>query len=411
MNAFMVWSQLERRKIISRNPDAHNAEISKNLGKAWRGLSEEERQPFIDESERLRLLHQKEYPDYKYKPKKKGSKPAAPLISKINSRAAPFPARMRQILRPIKADAAATSRLNVKREHLAHLNIKMEDQPSIKQEQDYQLEFKVDKDYLLDFKVDRGTDLKTETDYSVVVPLSPTCSSNGSLGSPRSLVSPQETTWSPSPWSLTFPRDNLGSPRSLVSPTETLGSPRSMVSPTETLPSQIFQDDVSEPTELLTPPTSPLAQEQTAHQELFYLLTKQEHQETLLMRADTTSCTLDELDELTDLLEMPEYVMDDQGSDHFDFAGSSIMEDILLADICMEEPMTQVWEKKMDTKNCIHFLLFVVGGGVRAQVGTERMDKSDKQFSIIYCWISFLCLLRLAAAATPHVSVFVNMIL
>jgi len=71
MNAFMVWSQLERRKIISRNPDAHNAEISKNLGKAWRGLSEEERQPVIDEAERLRLLHQKEYPDYKYKPKKK----------------------------------------------------------------------------------------------------------------------------------------------------------------------------------------------------------------------------------------------------------------------------------------------------------------------------------------------------
>ena len=72
MNAFMVWSQLERRKIIDRNPDAHNAEISKNLGKAWRVLSEEERQPFIDEAERLRLLHQKEYPDYKYKPKKKG---------------------------------------------------------------------------------------------------------------------------------------------------------------------------------------------------------------------------------------------------------------------------------------------------------------------------------------------------
>ena len=72
MNAFMVWSQLERRKIINRNPDSHNAEISKNLGKTWRTLSEEERQPFIDEAERLRLLHQKEYPDYKYKPKKKG---------------------------------------------------------------------------------------------------------------------------------------------------------------------------------------------------------------------------------------------------------------------------------------------------------------------------------------------------
>ena len=49
MNAFMRWSQLERRKIIEMNPDAHNAEISKNLGKKWRTLADEEKQPFIDE--------------------------------------------------------------------------------------------------------------------------------------------------------------------------------------------------------------------------------------------------------------------------------------------------------------------------------------------------------------------------
>lgn len=71
MNAFMVWSQKERRKIIELNPDAHNAEISKNLGKRWRGLTDEQRQVFIDEAESLRLLHMKEYPDYKYKPRKK----------------------------------------------------------------------------------------------------------------------------------------------------------------------------------------------------------------------------------------------------------------------------------------------------------------------------------------------------
>ena len=71
MNAFMVWSQLERRKIVEVNPDKHNAEISKELGRRWKLLSEELRQPYIDEAERLRLLHQKEYPDYKYKPRKK----------------------------------------------------------------------------------------------------------------------------------------------------------------------------------------------------------------------------------------------------------------------------------------------------------------------------------------------------
>lgn len=78
MNAFMRWSQLERRKIIEMNPDAHNAEISKNLGKKWRTLADEEKQPFIDEAESLRQLHLKEYPDYKYKPKKKAKYPPAP---------------------------------------------------------------------------------------------------------------------------------------------------------------------------------------------------------------------------------------------------------------------------------------------------------------------------------------------
>ena len=71
MNAFMVWSQLERRKITEVTPDKHNAEISKELGRRWKLLPEEARQPYIDEAERLRVLHQKEYPDYKYKPRKK----------------------------------------------------------------------------------------------------------------------------------------------------------------------------------------------------------------------------------------------------------------------------------------------------------------------------------------------------
>jgi len=88
MNAFMRWSQLERRKIIELNPDAHNAEISKNLGKKWRTLADEEKQPFIDEAENLRQLHLKEYPDYKYKPKKKAKypPPATKPTSEVSKR-------------------------------------------------------------------------------------------------------------------------------------------------------------------------------------------------------------------------------------------------------------------------------------------------------------------------------------
>ena len=71
MNAFMVWSQIERHKIIEDTPNCNHAEISKLLGKRWRGLSQSERNPFIEEAERLRQLHMAEFPDYKYRPRKR----------------------------------------------------------------------------------------------------------------------------------------------------------------------------------------------------------------------------------------------------------------------------------------------------------------------------------------------------
>jgi len=71
MNAFMVWSQIERRKIVAVQPDLHNAEISKQLGRLWRQLSDADRKPFVEEAERLRVLHGREYPDYKYRPRKR----------------------------------------------------------------------------------------------------------------------------------------------------------------------------------------------------------------------------------------------------------------------------------------------------------------------------------------------------
>ena len=71
MNAFMVWGRIERRNVAAQNQKLHNSEISKILGQKWKSMSIKEKEPFINESKKLRMEHQQKYPNYKYRPKRR----------------------------------------------------------------------------------------------------------------------------------------------------------------------------------------------------------------------------------------------------------------------------------------------------------------------------------------------------
>ncbi|NWV13041.1 SOX30 factor, partial [Ptilonorhynchus violaceus] len=79
MNAFMVWARIHRAAVAKANPGANNAEISVQLGLEWSKLTEEQKQPYYDEANKIKLRHREEFPGWVYQPNKK--KCSSPPVS------------------------------------------------------------------------------------------------------------------------------------------------------------------------------------------------------------------------------------------------------------------------------------------------------------------------------------------
>ena len=82
LNKFMLYSKLERPKIRAKNPGMNQSYISALLGKKWKALSPAEQQEYEEKAINLKHLHETEFPDYKFCPKKRGTSTKKPPPSR-----------------------------------------------------------------------------------------------------------------------------------------------------------------------------------------------------------------------------------------------------------------------------------------------------------------------------------------
>ncbi|CAG8532483.1 11253_t:CDS:1 [Acaulospora morrowiae] len=79
-NCFMAYREQIQRKVLEENPGMNNKLVSVIAAKMWNEETEEVKQFWRERAQQLKIEHMIKYPNYKFAPKKKQSKPNANCV-------------------------------------------------------------------------------------------------------------------------------------------------------------------------------------------------------------------------------------------------------------------------------------------------------------------------------------------
>ncbi|XP_047462425.1 transcription factor Sox-14-like isoform X2 [Mugil cephalus] len=71
MNAFLIWARIHRDALQKACPTVSKIDISAQLGFEWSKLTDEQKRPYYEVAQKLKAMHERQFPDYVYRPKKK----------------------------------------------------------------------------------------------------------------------------------------------------------------------------------------------------------------------------------------------------------------------------------------------------------------------------------------------------
>ncbi|KAK2002464.1 HMG box protein [Colletotrichum falcatum] len=80
-NAFILYRQHHQAQVIAQHPGLSNPEISKIIGEQWRIQPDDVKESWKKLAEEEKIRHQRQYPDYRYQPRRGGRPGSRPGLS------------------------------------------------------------------------------------------------------------------------------------------------------------------------------------------------------------------------------------------------------------------------------------------------------------------------------------------